>query len=100
MRFRIYYRRDKYLSDGTKQQMKAFLKGAQTHLPPKLSFSSDFGYFILKMLKNAKKLIHVKEKYTEISKFLVGRPRGFQKCGVLTPATPTSATPLAFQLKV
>ena len=28
--------------------------GAQTHLPPKFSFSSDFGLFISKMLKNAK----------------------------------------------
>ena len=25
----------------------------QTHLPPKFSFSSDFGHFILKMLENA-----------------------------------------------
>ena len=24
--------------------------GTQTHLPPKFSFSSDFGHFILKML--------------------------------------------------
>ena len=28
--------------------------GTQTHLPPKFSFSSDFGHFILKMLENAK----------------------------------------------
>ena len=28
--------------------------GTQTHLPPKLSFSSDFGHFIWKMLENAK----------------------------------------------
>ena len=28
--------------------------GTQTNPPPKFSFSSDFGHFILKMLKNAK----------------------------------------------
>ena len=28
--------------------------GAQTHLPKKFSFSSDFGHLILKMLENAK----------------------------------------------
>ena len=28
--------------------------GTQTHLPPKFSFSSDFGHFILKMVENAK----------------------------------------------
>ena len=28
--------------------------GTQTHLPPKFSFSSDFGHFISKMLENAK----------------------------------------------
>ena len=27
--------------------------GTQTHLPPKFSFSSDFGHFILKMVENA-----------------------------------------------
>ena len=28
--------------------------GTQAHLLPKVSFSSDFGHFILKMLENAK----------------------------------------------
>ena len=28
--------------------------GTQTHLPPKFSFSSDFGHLILKILENAK----------------------------------------------
>ena len=28
----------------------------QTHLPPKFSFSSDFGHFILKMLENTEKM--------------------------------------------
>ena len=28
--------------------------GTEVHLPPKFSFSSDFGHFILKMLENAK----------------------------------------------
>ena len=35
--------------------------GTQTHLPPKLNFSSDFGHFILKMVVNAK-LSCVKKK--------------------------------------
>ena len=28
--------------------------GSQVHLPPKFSFSPDFGHFIWKMLENAK----------------------------------------------
>ena len=47
--------------------------GTQTHLPPKCSFSSDFSYFIWKMVENAK-LSCVKKKGTEISSFLGGRP--------------------------
>ena len=46
--------------------------GTQTHLPPKFSVTSDFGHFILKMLKNAKFLICVKKKDTEISSVLGG----------------------------
>ena len=40
--------------------------GTQTHLPPKFSFSSDFGHFIWKM-ENAKKCIRVKKKDAEMS---------------------------------
>ena len=40
--------------------------GTQTHQPPKLSFSSDFGHFILKMLENAKFEYVSRKKDTEI----------------------------------
>ena len=38
----------------TKFYMGDGFMGTQTYLPPKFSFSSDFGHFILKMLENAK----------------------------------------------
>ena len=48
--------------------------GTQTNLPPKFSFSSDFGHFILKMVINAKlscvkkkDRIYKKKRSTEIS---------------------------------
>ena len=40
--------------------------GTKANLPPKFSFSSDFGHFILKMLENAK-LSCARKKDTEIS---------------------------------
>ena len=51
--------------------------GTQPNLPPKLSLSSDFGHFILKMLKNAKFKCQVscQEKVSEISSFLGDVPR-------------------------
>ena len=61
--------------------------GTQTHLPPKFSFSSNLGHFVLKMLENAK-ILYVKKKYTEMSKFLGGRNPRFSKVGVPTTATP------------
>ena len=51
--------------------------GTQKHLLTKVSFSSDVGHFILKMLENAKKCIRFKEKIpTEIKypNFCGGRP--------------------------
>ena len=50
--------------------------------PPtiKFCFSSDFGHFILKMLENTK-ITRFKKTDTEISKFLGGFLRGFQKWG-------------------
>ena len=98
------------------------LIGTQTHLPPKFSFSSDFGNFILKMLENARmrffkrnfqshstvmptsgyarlygiQMLYVSRK--TIMKYLNfwGSTPRFLKVGVLTPATPPppSATPL------
>ena len=41
--------------------------GIQTHLPQKISFSSDFGHFILKMVENAKLSYVSRKKDTEIS---------------------------------
>ena len=46
--------------------------GIQTHLPPKLSFSSDFGHFILKMVENAKYSSVSRKKDAKISSFLGG----------------------------
>ena len=62
--------------------------GTQTHIPTKFSFSSDFCHFILKMLKNAKKNTYVSRKKSEISLFLGGRPRCFQKFGDPDPRDP------------
>ena len=47
--------------------------GTEVHLLKKISFSSDFGHFILKMLENAK-FSHVRKKDTEISQLLGGHP--------------------------
>ena len=68
--------------------------GTQTHLPQKFSFSSDFGHFVLKMLKIAKKYTFLGKKYINIQISGGGDrpPRGFQKCGALTPAIPLSTT--------
>ena len=43
--------------------------GTQTHLPPKFSFSSDFGHFIFKMVENAKFSSVSRKKDAEISSF-------------------------------
>ena len=40
--------------------------GTQTHIPPKFSFSPDFGHLILKMVENAQ-FSCVKKKDAEIS---------------------------------
>ena len=37
--------------------------GTRTHLPPKFSFSSDFGHFILKMVENAKLCVKKRDRY-------------------------------------
>ena len=55
----------------------------QTHLPPKLSFSSDFGHFIMKM-SEMKILIRVKKKDTDISAVLEDVPADFST-GDVTP---------------
>ena len=76
--------------------------GTQTHLPPKFSFSSDFGHFILKMLENTKNE-RFNIKFTEICKFLwESTPAVFKSAGVLTPrpSPPPSATPLMRWSKV
>ena len=65
--------------------------GTQTHLNPKFSFSWEFHHFILKRLENAK--ICFKKKNAEIYKFMGVDCRGFQKCGVVTPANPHRRRP-------
>ena len=62
--------------------------GTQTHLPPKFSFSSDFGHFILKMMENAK-IVHMGQKKAEISSFLGGTsPQIVRLRGARLPVPP------------
>ena len=60
--------------------------GTQTHLPPKFSFSSDFGHFNLKMLKNSKFSFVSRKKVPEISSFLGDVPRRFLDWGTHPPS--------------
>ena len=64
--------------------------GTQTHLPPKFSFSSDFDYFILKMLENGKLYTFQEQRFRNIHNFWGSSPAVFKSAGVLrlTPATP------------
>ena len=65
--------------------------GTQTHLPPKFSFSSDFGQFILEMVENAK-LSCVKKNDAEISYFLGGTsPADFSTAGDASARPPPPA---------
>ena len=60
--------------------------GIQTHLPPKLSFSSDFGHFILKMVENAKYSSVSRKKDAKISSFLgETSPADFSTAGDASP---------------
>ena len=43
--------------------------GTQTHLPPKLSFSSNFGHFILKILEDVKFAYVSRKKILKYHKF-------------------------------
>ena len=64
----------------------------QAHLPRKFSFSSNFGHFILKMLKNANcKYVHVKKKVTDPANNYEWGPRG-QNSGEPTETTWASPT--------
>ena len=53
----------------------------QTHLPWHSNFSSDFGYFILKVLENLLMLACTQKKNIQKSGFLWGRPPEFQTGG-------------------
>ena len=69
--------------------------GTQTHLPPKISFSSDFGHFILKMVGNAKYSSVSRKKDAKISSFLGGRPPLiFRLRGTRPPVPPPLSTPM------
>ena len=66
--------------------------GAQTHLPPKLSFSTDFGHFILKML--TKTLYVLRKKILKYPNFWRGvDPAVFKSAGVVTPRPPPRRRP-------
>ena len=67
--------------------------GTKTHLPPKLSFSSDFGHFISKMLENAKFANVLRKKILKYQ-FLGGTsPADFSTAGDASPPPPLS-TPM------
>ena len=59
-----------------------------THLPPKFSFSSDFGHFILKMVENAKFSYVSRKKKSEIKEFLGTSPADFSTAGDASPRPP------------
>ena len=64
----------------------------QTYLPPKFSFSTDFGHFILKMLENAK-FAYVSRKNILKYQFLGGTsPADFSTAGDASP--PPFLTPM------
>ena len=61
--------------------------GTQTHVPPKFSFSSDFGHFILKKLE--KKLYASRKKILKYPNFCGGRhPRFSKVLGLRPPRLP------------
>ena len=68
--------------------------GTQTYLPPKFSFSSDFGHFILKMVENAKKIFVSRKKDAEMSYFLGGRPPLIFRLRGTRPPVPPLSTPM------
>ena len=65
--------------------------GTQTHLPPKFGFSSDFGHFILKMVKNAKfSSMSRKKKMLKYHHFWGDVPADFSTAGDASPVPPLS----------
>ena len=71
--------------------------GTQTHLrpPPKFNFSSDFGHFILKMLKNANIFNVSRKKILKYPNFWGYWPAVNKSAGGFNSAPPPpSATPL------
>ena len=68
--------------------------GTQTHLPQNISFSSDFGHFILKMVENAKFSYVSRKKVKKYHHFWRGDvPRWFFDCGGRVPR-PIRFTPM------
>ena len=63
--------------------------GTQTRLPQKLSFSSDFGHFILKMKENAKfSSVSRKKKVLIYHHFWGTSPADFSTAGDASPLSP------------
>ena len=58
--------------------------GTEVHLPPKFSFSSDFGHFVLKMLENAKFSCVKKKRYYMRDK----KTADFSAAGDTSPVPP------------
>ena len=60
--------------------------GTQTHLPPKFSFSTDFGHFISKVLENAKFANVSRKKILKYHNFWRDVPADFSTVGTRPPA--------------
>ena len=60
----------------------------QTHLPPKFSFSSNLGHFVLKMLENAKNVHFLRKNILKCPNFWGVDHRCFQKWGSRPPPPP------------
>ena len=76
--------------------------GTLTHLPPKLSFSSDFGHFILKMVENAKFPQCEEKKMLKYHHFWGKSPSDFSTAGDASPVPPLSTPmlPVAWQAQL
>ena len=72
--------------------------GTQTYLTPKLSFSSDFGHFILKLVENAKQLFVSRKKTLKYHNFWEDVPRWFFDCRGRVPPSPSLSTPMTADL--
>ena len=67
---------------------------SQNHLPPNSKFSSDFGHFILKMLKDLKILANLYQEFFLKNTISGGYPPQFQTGGTSCAPIPPVTTPI------